>query len=156
MMPLGLMTFLVYLHTYRSALAVWPGQTARGIGDSQRAQWKPRGFLRGKKRKQRFICPLRCRRETSPILNHQQPCGYFWKQWAQPRGRRCEGEHTSLCFKHNLRWKALHFVGNPPHSPPKNERIPIEFATNEHLMFALMPNTFNKFLTRSAGAVPNC
>lgn len=36
-----------------------------------------------------------------------------------------------------------------------NECIPIEFVTNDHFVFALMPNTFNKFLTRNPGKVPN-
>lgn len=36
-----------------------------------------------------------------------------------------------------------------------NECIPIEFVTNEHFVFALMPNTFNKFLTRNTGKKPN-
>lgn len=36
-----------------------------------------------------------------------------------------------------------------------NECIPIEFVTNDHFVFALMPNTFNKFLTRNPGKMPN-
>jgi len=36
-----------------------------------------------------------------------------------------------------------------------NECIPIEFVTNEHFVFALMPNTFNKFLTRNTGKKPS-